>query len=102
MKRPPRRTSSPAGASSSRRARTRMTADLWAGRFEAGHAERLAARRFEALHAELPARSPRAWRFTALRAASRAGALMSEGLRIGHRDGFDSGPFMAHVYANEA
>jgi SAM-dependent methyltransferase len=33
-------------------------------------------------------------------AASRAGALLSEGLRIGHQHGFDSGPFMAHVYEN--
>jgi SAM-dependent methyltransferase len=33
-------------------------------------------------------------------AASRAGALLSQGLRIGHRHGFDSGPFMAHVYDN--
>ena len=32
--------------------------------------------------------------------ASRAGALLSDGLRIGYRHGFDSGPFMAHVYAN--
>lgn len=62
----------------------------------------LAARRFEALRAELPRSSPRAWRFAALRLASRAGACMSEGARIGHRHGFDSGPFMAHVYANRA
>src|SRR5215207_7485209 len=62
----------------------------------------LAARRFEALRAELPRSSPRAWRFAALRLASRAGACLSEGARIGHRHGFDSGPFMAHVYANRA
>jgi hypothetical protein len=62
----------------------------------------LAALRFEALRAELPRGSPRAWRFAALRLASRAGACMSEGTRIGHRHGFDSGPFMAHVYANRA
>jgi hypothetical protein len=62
----------------------------------------LAARRFEALRAELPRSSPRAWRFAALRLASRAGACVSEGTRIGHRHGFDSGPFMAHVYANRA
>ena len=61
----------------------------------------LAARRFDALRAELPRNSPRAWRFAALRVGARAGALLSEGLRIGHRHGFDSGPFMAHVYANE-
>jgi Putative methyltransferase len=62
----------------------------------------LAARRFEALRAELPRSSPRAWRFAALALASRAGACMSEGMRIGHRHGFDSGPFMAHVYADRA
>ena len=61
-----------------------------------------AARRFEALRAELPRSSPRAWRFAALSLASRAGACVSEGTRIGHRHGFDSGPFMAHVYANRA
>ena len=65
-------------------------------------AEHLAARRFEALRAELPRSSPRAWRFAALSLASRAGACVSEGARIGHRHGFDSGPFMAHVYANRA
>jgi putative methyltransferase len=62
----------------------------------------LAARRFEALRAELPRSSPRAWRFAALSLASRAGAGLSEGTRIGHRHGFDSGPFMAHVYADRA
>lgn len=59
-----------------------------------------AARRFEALRAELPAGSPQALRFAALRGLSRAGGLVSEGLRIGYRHGFDSGPFMAHVYAD--
>jgi SAM-dependent methyltransferase len=55
---------------------------------------------FPELQRELPALSPRAWRFGALAVASRAGAMLSEGLRIGHEHGFDSGPFMAHVYAN--
>lgn len=55
---------------------------------------------FAELLSPLPATSPRAWRFAALGAASRAGALVSEGLRIGYRHGFDSGAFMAHVYAN--
>jgi 16S rRNA G966 N2-methylase RsmD len=55
---------------------------------------------FAELQRDLPALSPRAWRFRALAAASRGGALLSEGLRIGHAHGFDSGPFMAHVYAN--
>ncbi len=57
---------------------------------------------FAALRAELPRTSPRAWRFTALSLASRAGACLSEGARIGHRHGFDSGPFMAHMYADRA
>jgi precorrin-6B methylase 2 len=55
---------------------------------------------FAELERDLPARSPRAWRYAALRAGSRAGALLSDGLRTGYRHGFDSGPFMAHVYAN--
>lgn len=54
----------------------------------------------EELRRRLPATSPRAWRFAALSAASRAGALVSDGLRIGYRQGFDSGDFMDHVYAN--
>ncbi|HUO70078.1 MAG TPA: class I SAM-dependent methyltransferase family protein [Solirubrobacteraceae bacterium] len=62
--------------------------------------ETAAAPTFTELQRELPALSPRAWRFGALAAASRAGALLSEGLRIGYEHGFDSGPFMAHVYAN--
>ena len=65
-------------------------------------AELVAARRFEALRAELPRSSPRAWRFAALSLASRAAACVSEGTRIGHRHGFESGPFMAHVYADRA
>jgi hypothetical protein len=56
---------------------------------------------FAELQRDLPALSPRAWRFHVLAAASRGGALLSEGLRIGHRHGFDSGPFMAHIYANQ-
>ncbi|HUA72086.1 MAG TPA: class I SAM-dependent methyltransferase family protein [Solirubrobacteraceae bacterium] len=56
---------------------------------------------FADLQRDLPASSPRAWRFRTLAAASRAGALLSEGLRVGHEHGFDSGPFMDHVYGNE-
>jgi hypothetical protein len=55
---------------------------------------------FADLQRELSPISPRAWRFAALRVCSRAGSLLSDGLRIGYRHGFDSGPFMAHVYAN--
>jgi Putative methyltransferase len=55
---------------------------------------------FAELQRELPALSPRAWWFGTQALASRAGALLSEGLRIGHEHGFDSGPFMTHVYEN--
>lgn len=55
---------------------------------------------FADLQRELLRSSPRAWRFAAQRAASRAGALVSDGLRTGYRHGFDSGPFMDHVYAD--
>jgi Putative methyltransferase len=55
---------------------------------------------FAELQRDLPLKSPRAWRFGALALASRAGALVSDGLRVGYAHGFDSGPFMAHVYAN--
>jgi hypothetical protein len=55
---------------------------------------------FADLQRELPLSSPSAWGFAAQRAASRAGALVSDGLRTGYRHGFDSGPFMDHVYAN--
>lgn len=64
-------------------------------------ADTAAAPTFAELQRDLPRLSPRAWRFGALAAASRAGTHLSEGLRIGHEHGFDSGPFMAHVYANE-
>jgi SAM-dependent methyltransferase len=57
---------------------------------------------FADLQRDLPLKSPRAWRFGALALASRAGALVSDGLRVGYAHGFDSGPFMAHVYANRA
>jgi hypothetical protein len=55
---------------------------------------------FADLQRELPVSTPRAWRFAAQRAASRAGALVSDGLRAGYRHGFESGPFMDHVYAD--
>jgi SAM-dependent methyltransferase len=59
-----------------------------------------AAPSFAELQRDLSPSSPRAWRFAALALASRAGALLSDGLRIGHAHGFDSGPFMAHVYTD--
>lgn len=64
-------------------------------------ADSVASPTFVELQRELPVYSPRAWRFGAMAAASRAGALLSRGLRIGHEHGFDSGPFMAHVYEND-
>jgi hypothetical protein len=65
-------------------------------------AETAASPTFAELQRPLPARSARAWRFAAARVASHAGALLSDGLRIGYAHGFDSGRFMAHVYADEA
>jgi hypothetical protein len=56
---------------------------------------------FGDLQRPLPPLSARAWRYRTLATASRIGALLSEGLRVGHEYGFDSGPFMAHVYADE-
>lgn len=55
---------------------------------------------FEDLQRDLPLRSLQGLRFNALRMASRIGAEFSEGLRVGHSRGFDSGPFMAYVYEN--
>jgi hypothetical protein len=55
---------------------------------------------FAALQRELPRSSPRAWRFATARAAAHAGALVSYGLGVGYRQGFDSGAFMDHIYAN--
>ncbi|MFN8111233.1 MAG: class I SAM-dependent methyltransferase family protein [Thermoleophilia bacterium] len=58
------------------------------------------AQRFAALTRELPATSPRAWHYRALHLANRAGGHLSRGLGIGYRQGFDSGAFMDHVYAD--
>ena len=56
---------------------------------------------FTDLQRDLSPISPCAWRFAAPGGVVRApGALLSDGLRIGYSQGFDSGPFMAHVYAN--
>jgi hypothetical protein len=63
-------------------------------------ADTVASPPFFELQRELAWSSPRAWRVGTIAAASRAGALLSEGLRIGYAHGFDSGPFMAHVYEN--
>jgi hypothetical protein len=61
-----------------------------------------AAPTYAELRRDLPRRSPRAWGYAGLAALSRAGGLLSTGLRIGHTHGFDSGPFMSHVYSDTA
>lgn len=55
---------------------------------------------FADLTRDLPRTSPRAWHFGALHLLNRAGGLIADGLRVGYRQGFDSGAFMDHVYAN--
>ncbi len=56
----------------------------------------------DALAAPLPALSPRGlyWRMT--RASLRLGGVLSEGVRLGHATGFDSGSTLDYVYRNEA
>ena len=49
-----------------------------------------------------PAVRPRAWRWRAVRAALRCGATLSDGLALGYRHGFDSGPMLDYVYRDEA
>src|SRR5262249_17872966 len=86
---PARPTSSTGSASSPRRHATRVSSEA-------------VLPSFAELRRELPRGSPRAWRFAAVAAGSRAGAALSDGLRTGYRDGFDSGAFMAYVYDNVA
>ncbi len=50
----------------------------------------------------LPVLRPQAWRWRAVRAALRCGALLSDGLALGYRHGFDSGPMLDYVYRDEA
>lgn len=50
----------------------------------------------------LPTSDPAAWRWRAARAALRCGAWLSEGLALGYRHGFDSGPMLDYVYRDEA
>jgi SAM-dependent methyltransferase len=50
----------------------------------------------------LPAWNPAAWYYAAARGALQFGARFSEGLRIGHEHGFDSGVMLDHVYENRA
>ncbi len=54
------------------------------------------------LASPLPALSPRGLYWAATRANLRLGGLLSEGIALGHRTGFDSGSTLDYVYRNEA
>lgn len=49
-----------------------------------------------------PTIAPGALRWRAIRAALRLGARLSDGIALGYRHGFDSGPMLDYVYRNEA
>lgn len=49
----------------------------------------------------LPALSPKGLYWAATRAGMRAGAALSNGLKLGHETGFDSGSTLDYVYRNE-
>ncbi len=55
----------------------------------------------DALAAPLPALSPRGLYWSATRASLRFGGLVSEGVKLGHATGFDSGSTLDYVYRNE-
>lgn len=50
----------------------------------------------------LPTPTPNALHWRAVRAALRLGARFSDGLALGYRHGFDSGPMLDYVYRDEA
>lgn len=54
----------------------------------------------DALAAPLPALSPRGLYWAATRAGLRVGGLLSDGVRLGHETGFDSGATLDYVYRN--
>lgn len=54
----------------------------------------------DALAASLPALSPRGLYWATTRAGLRFGGLLSEGVRLGHATGFDSGSTLDYVYRN--
>jgi alpha-beta hydrolase superfamily lysophospholipase len=56
----------------------------------------------DALAAPLPALSPRGLYWSATRASLRIGGLLSQGVRLGHDTGFDSGSTLDYVYRNTA
>ena len=56
----------------------------------------------DALARPLPPLSARGLYWSATRAGLRFGGLLSEGIRLGHETGFDSGSTLDYVYRNEA
>ena len=54
----------------------------------------------DALAAPLSLLTPRGAYWATMRAAMRAGGLLSEGIRLGHETGFDSGSTLDYVYRN--
>ncbi|MBK8285567.1 MAG: bifunctional alpha/beta hydrolase/class I SAM-dependent methyltransferase [Ahniella sp.] len=56
----------------------------------------------QALARPLPWYSPRAWYWAATRASLKFGALLSKGLALGQKTGFDSGSTLDYVYCNQA
>lgn len=56
----------------------------------------------KALAAPLPPNSPRGLYWRATRASLRFGGLLSDGIQLGHKTGFDSGSTLDYVYRNEA
>ena len=55
----------------------------------------------DALAARLPALSPRRWYWASTRAGLRLGGALSEGIRLGHTTGFDSGSTLDYIYRNQ-
>lgn len=55
-----------------------------------------------ALARALPALSPRALYWAVVRLNLRLGGLLSDGVRLGHETGFDSGSTLDYVYRNQA
>ena len=56
----------------------------------------------DALAAPLPAWTPRGLYWSATRANLRFGGLLSDGIRLGHATGFDSGSTLDYIYRDEA
>jgi alpha-beta hydrolase superfamily lysophospholipase/phosphatidylglycerophosphate synthase len=54
------------------------------------------------LASPLPALAPRGLYWAAMRANMQLGGMLSEGIALGHRTGFDSGSTLDYVYRNEA